>query len=147
MKVNVSSDELVELFVRQSQPYAQASSARFDGKKLISYSTVMAMIVKDKQGHEVFLLNGDKYSNTTSTLQGRLKAALPLTARVISVPGVDRWSSESFADKRRILKVLGSRRVAMVADAEKSKEPKRTRLLLEAEGLERTAEQVQALAI
>lgn len=146
MRTSVSNPELVELFIRQTQPFAKSSSAHFQGKKLFSYGTVIAQIV-GPDSNRTFLLNSTRYSNTTSVLQNLLKESLRPADYSLSVPGIDRWQGGEFADKKRIVKVLKDQRSVRLSDSKKAREPKRTRLLLEAEGLERLiAEVVKTLS-
>ena len=132
MPKNVSKEELARLWATQGQEYAQSSSASFEGKKFFSYASTMGQIVENKSGKKAFLVNSSGYSVTASMWQNVMRSAIPKTARVFEVPGVDRWSSETFFDHRRI---LGEWKAAIdyrIKDAELAREPKKTRFLKEA---------------
>ena len=137
MRKNLTAAEIGEAWVKQSQPSARCSSMSFEGLKFYSYGTVIAQIVKSAADKRVYLLNNTRYSSTSSMHQNLVKSAIPKTAKVVEVPGVDRWMSGTFFDHQRIFAALSASIEWRLRDAELSREPKKSRLKREAKQIEK----------
>lgn len=129
MRKSVTQAEVAPLWVKQSQPEAYASAMRFSGTKLYSYGTVIAQIVKSATGKRVYLLNSTGYSSTSSMHLGLVRSAIPKSAKVISVPGCDRWVGGIFSDHKRIIGALTATAAHLLEESAKARDPKKTKLL------------------
>ncbi len=65
-----------------------------------------------------------------------MRDAIPKTAKVFEVDGIDRWSSDEFFDHKRILGVYKASIACRIQDAELAREPKKTRFLKEAKQIQ-----------
>lgn len=72
----MKTSDLVEMWLKASKPKGKASSAYFEGDKIVSYGTVMAQRIRNRSGNVGYLLNDERYSNTTSILQGIIRSSM-----------------------------------------------------------------------
>jgi hypothetical protein len=132
MRTVLRSDEIATVWAAQTQPHGRCSSnMSFDGRKFYSYSTVVAEIIVHR-GKVAYLVNDWHFSSTTSCHVGLVRCAIPKKAQRFEVPGIDVNDYRSFGDLQRVLGALQNNAVAVLRQSEKAREPKRTRLLIEA---------------
>jgi hypothetical protein len=132
MKTYLAPEEIAAVWVRQSQETGRCTSnMHFSGRKFYSYGTVVAELLTHL-GKSVFLVNSWHYSDTTSRHVNLVRCAIPKRAKRFEVPGVHRGSYVSFSDPERILKGWKAQADRLIADSAKAREPKATRLIIEA---------------
>lgn len=131
MKTLVNSSEIAHLWAHQTQLSARsAASVSFDGPNFYSYSTIIGSIVTGKDGSKAFLLGNGSYSVTTSKHQSWMREAA--FGREFNVPGVSSRNSNQFSDPSRIMSDWTTEVAYKLSNASKAREPKKTRLILEA---------------
>jgi hypothetical protein len=126
MRQVVSSNEIAHLWAHQSQDSACcAANMHFDGVAFYSYDTIIASIVDG-----VYLVSDSHYSITTTRHQSYVRRAIPYGAKIFFVPGTQNaWNYSSHA---RILSAWRERVAITLKRASVSREPKKSRLRLEA---------------
>lgn len=132
MRTVLNSDEIAYYWTRNVQEHARShANMSFSGDKFYSYNTVIAARIRQNGDRPVYLVSTTKYSSSTSAHVGLVRQNIPKGARVFNVPGVQR-GGYGFEDFARILKdwTLEARR--LIDDAARARDPKRTRLIIEA---------------
>jgi hypothetical protein len=83
MRYKVRTHEIGHLWAHQSQDRADASNMSFNGVNFRSYQACIASIVTNKKGDKAYLLSSRKWSVTTSQHQSDVRSAIPNDAKII----------------------------------------------------------------
>jgi hypothetical protein len=118
---------------KQSERGKCPASMTFEGDKFYSYGTCVAERVT-YNGQTVFLVSTENYSSTTARHLGDVRSAVRGRGKVFHVPGV-RTGSSDMADADRILTSWQTKAGYVLKTAADSRDPKKTRLILEAHGI------------
>jgi hypothetical protein len=123
------------LWAHQTQGHARAGNVSFSGSAFVSYETVIARIVSGPTGERAYLLTLHSYSNSTSKHQNIARRAIPNDAPIFYVPvtchGFNRWPEVS-KDHELNVSLFADEINSKLSDANESREPKKSRLILEA---------------
>jgi len=92
MKTVFTNRELPHRWAHQLQGHGRANSMSFNGECFLSYSTVIARIIKRK-GKTAYLLNTTRYSNTTAHHLSRVRQAIPAGATVFTIDECNQGTS------------------------------------------------------
>lgn len=130
-----SCDNIVHLWAHQQLDWARGGRAGFEGPYFMSYSTVIAAVTKTKTGETAYLITDYHYSQTTSQHQWAVRRAIPDRDLTFVVPALHSghcgygYVSDNHRENfdAMVGKVTEKLKAACGA-----REPKRTRLILEA---------------
>lgn len=132
MRNVVDSSEIAHLWAHQTQPSARCSaSMSFAGPNFYSYSAVIGSILTLKDGRSAYLITtpGD-YSGTTSGHQSIMRNAIGPYALVFTVPSFSSYAATYlFSDPKNVLARWTVQVTDMLGDANKAREPKKSRLI------------------
>ena len=145
-----SGNQIGHLWAHQTQDWARAGNVSFEGKNFSSYRTVVATICETPKGETVYLLTNYNYSVSTNRHQSIARRAIPNDARIFYVH-VRRGSSgyygypEVTAVHEPNLRAWNKTIQETLKDAEQSREPKKSRLIMEAKDEHRQASEYRDL--
>jgi hypothetical protein len=137
MKTVVTSNEIGHLWAYQQQDHARAASMSFQGKEFSSFATTIAQIVETPKCEKVFLVSKDRYSSFTGKHLNKVVAAIPKGFKVIYVPGTPRAGID-FSKPSRIMRAWAGQVDRLLSDSAHARQPKKSRLLVEAHELVQT---------
>ena len=141
-----NSHELPHLWAHKAFPSGKCrASERFDGDVYYSYAAPIAAcidVVKGKGNkavtERVYLISDRRYSITTSGHQSGVQFAIPFSAKKFHVPQLfTLWDSR--VDYARVTGEFATRIADLLEESNKSREPKKSRLLTEAQATEEKA--------
>ena len=132
MRTVVKSSEIGHLWAHQTQERGRAGNISFSGSDFYSYNTVMATIAKSKNNRRAYLLTNHKYSSSTAHHQSIARSAIPRTAKVFYVPVRSTYGYPAVSRDHKENLSLWERSIAReVQGAQNSREPKRSRIVVE----------------
>jgi hypothetical protein len=96
MKTVFKSDEIAHIWANRGASYGRSpGNLSFDGAAIKSYATVIGRRIEHK-GKTAFVIDGASFSNSTSKSQGRIRQAIPGSAKVFTVDCGSRGQSLNF---------------------------------------------------
>lgn len=87
IKTVFTNREIAHAWTRQDQEIGRTSNGNmsFDGKRFFSYSTCIAQIITSTNGESVYLINSERYSNTTANHKSQVMRAIPRGYKVFEI--------------------------------------------------------------
>jgi hypothetical protein len=136
-----SSDSIGHLWAHQTQDWAKAGNVSFRGEEFISYNTCVARITAAPNGERVYLLTNHTYSSSTRLHQSIARQAIPSGSHIFHViPSGSGYLYTAVSDNHKDNLYMWSEDIkSKLEDAAQSREPKKTRLILEAAATIKTA--------
>jgi hypothetical protein len=132
MRNVVKSNEIAHLWYHHTQDSAKCpSSMSFAGPNFYSYSTVVASKAKAKDKSIVVLLTSRHYSVTTSSHLSTIRQSVPNGVKTFYVDKPETWKGKP--DHRANLDSWKQDIERALIDAANSREPKKSRLVSEAQ--------------